>query len=148
MAGVHLSWLTRWTVWPGRAARTFTFPRVWFWSCFGDSTQCEVMISHSFAVKIHFYGNGRCALILAGTVSVTVDDQFVRLYSWLLDCDASCNSSLMQCEVIISPLIRCHNTGRQRPVFWRILRVVGLRSGDLPLSTHKKCSGRSVVQID
>ena len=40
------------------------YPCVWLWCCYSVSIQCEVIISHSFPVKIYCHGDDGCAFML------------------------------------------------------------------------------------
>ena len=83
-------------VMPGQTAGTTVFRCAWLCSCCRGSIPCKVIILPLFCVLIYYNGNGRCAFMLVAamidarlsrlnrwTISLSLDNQLVRLYSCL-----------------------------------------------------------------
>ena len=90
---------------PGRTGCTFVLPCAWIWSCYSCSMQCEVIISPSFAVQMHYNGDGRSTFIFIEWMQRCRVDPGRTGCAFALLCARICNcySCSMQCDVVILP---------------------------------------------
>ena len=99
------------------------------WSCYSCSMQCEVVLSPSCTVQIHYNGDSRSTFIFVEWMERCrvgpgrTGGTFVLLCAWIW----SCYSCSMQCEVVISPscTVYIHHNGAARSVYIYLRCIYG-----------------------